>query len=87
MAKDNTAKQDTSSVLDISGFDEVNELLHNRKKLFWLNFQTGLVRGAATAIGFAIAIVIIGYLVIIFGGIPVIGDVLHDINSAATPPK
>ncbi len=75
-------KQDAEALSSSLGLNEINELLRNKKKLWWLNFQTGFVRGLAGVIGAAIAIVIIGFLVTYFGGLPYIGHILQQIGAA-----
>lgn len=67
---------------NLTGLDTLNELLHNKRKLFWLNIQTGFVRGVAGVVGAAIAIVLIGFLVTKLGGLPYIGDFLQSLESA-----
>lgn len=68
----------------MAGLDTLNELLHNKRKLLWLNIQTGFVRGVAGVLGAAIAIVLIGFLVAKLGGLPYIGDFLHNLESATS---
>ncbi len=68
---------------DILSLDAALELLQDRRKLFWLNFKAGFVRGFAGALGAIIALVIIGYLVSNLGGMPIIGDFIKDIGEAA----
>ncbi|MFO0862411.1 MAG: DUF5665 domain-containing protein [Candidatus Saccharibacteria bacterium] len=64
------------------GLEQINELLGNKKKLWWLNFQTGFVRGFAGVLGAAVIIVLIGFLVTVFGGLPYIGHILQQIGAA-----
>lgn len=73
-----SAKQLTDSL----ALDEINQLLHNKKKLWWLNFQTGLTRGFGGILGAAVAIVFIGLIVSLFGGLPYIGHFLLKIGDA-----
>ncbi len=68
---------------DVLSLDAALELLQDRRKLFWLNFKAGFVRGFAGALGAIIALVIIGYLVSNLGGMPIIGDFIKDIGEAA----
>lgn len=68
---------------DVLSLDAVLELLQDRRKLFWLNFKAGFVRGFAGALGAIIALVIIGYLVSNLGGVPIVGDFIKDIGEAA----
>lgn len=78
-----TPAQNAKTLLDASGFDAINELLHKPAKLFWLNFRTGFTRGFAGIIGAAAAIVIIGFVVAMLGGLPYIGDFLTALGNAA----
>lgn len=75
--------QNTKRTLDAAGFDAINELLHKPTKLFWLNFRTGFTRGFSGVLGAAVAIVIIGFVVALFGGLPYIGDFLQALGKAA----
>jgi hypothetical protein len=76
------AKQDTVKVTDSIALDNINELLGNHKKLWWLNFKTGLIRGFSGVLGAALAIVIIGFLVAQLGGLPWIGEFFKKIGEA-----
>ncbi len=67
---------------DLLGLDVVNELLSKPGKLWWLNFKTGLIRGFAGVLGAALAIVIIGFIVAQFGGLPIIGEFFKKIGEA-----
>lgn len=62
------------------------ELLQNRRKFAWLNFRAGIYRGLGGVVGAALAIVLIGYLVVIFGGVPWIGNFINDINDSVPKP-
>ncbi len=65
------------------GMDEFIELLNNPRRLAWLNFYTGFIRGLASVVGAAIAIVLIGAAVAYLGGIPLIGEFIKKIGEAA----
>lgn len=67
---------------ELISLDGVLEMIDNPKKLFWLNFKSGFVRGFAGIIGAAVAILLIGFLVAQFGGLPLIGDFLKSISEA-----
>lgn len=82
MTKKNSSQTNTELIASL-GLEQINELLANKKKLWWLNFQTGFVRGFAGVLGAAVVIVIIGFLVTIFGGLPYIGHILQQIATAA----
>lgn len=69
---------------DSVSLDTVAELLHNPRKLWWLNFKTGLTRGFAGVLGAALAIVIIGFLVAKLGGLPIVGDFLREVGNATS---
>ena len=72
-------KVDPHSIISLDG---VMELIQNPRKLLWVNFKAGFVRGFAGVIGAALAIVIITFLVAKLGGIPLIGDFLKHIGDA-----
>lgn len=59
------------------------EMLNSPKRLAWLNFYTGFIRGLASVVGAAIAIVLIGAAVAYLGGIPLIGEFIQKIGEAA----
>ncbi len=65
--------------------DGIIEILDNPKKLFWLNFKAGFIRGFAGILGAALAIIIIGFLVARLGGVPLIGDIINQIGDAVKP--
>lgn len=71
------------SIADAIGLDQINELLANQRKLTWMNIKVGMLRGFGGVIGAALAILIIGFLVTELGGLPIIGEFLHKIGSAA----
>lgn len=79
--------QKTPRATELLSLDAALELLQDRRKLFWLNFKAGFVRGFAGVIGAVLAILIIGYLVANLGGVPVIGDFIKDIGEAAQTTK
>lgn len=82
--KKSTQKISATEVLSLDG---ILELLQDSKKLFWLNFKAGFVRGFAGVIGAIVALLLVGYIVANFGGLPVIGDVIKDIGEAAQTTK
>ena len=60
---------------------EFVELLENKRKFAWLNFKAGVYRGIGGVVGVALTIVVIGYLVYLLGGIPIIGNFIRDIQT------
>lgn len=86
-AKPTRPKELTNTAEDIKkslSFDAVVELIQSPWKLFWLNFKTGFVRGFAGVLGAAVAVVLIGFLVTIFGGLPYIGTLIKSIEHAVS---
>ncbi|MEI6581367.1 MAG: DUF5665 domain-containing protein [bacterium] len=71
----------------IISLDGVMEILTNPKKLFWLNFKAGFVRGFAGVLGAALAIILISLMVAKLGGVPVIGEFIKQIGSAVKSAK
>lgn len=65
------------------GADEFVNLLNDRWRFAWLNMKAGIMRGIGLTIGVALAIVILGYLVTVLGGIPIIGDFISAVNESA----
>ncbi len=76
------SSKDNQEIVASLGLEQINELLGNKKKLWWLNFQTGFIRGFAGVLGAAVVIVLIGFLVTVFGGLPYIGHILQQIGAA-----
>ena len=81
MSKKHKAKP--SVLAETLGLDQVNELLSNDKKLYWMNIKVGILRGFGGVLGAALAILLIGFLVSKFGGAPVIGEFIHKVGQAA----
>ena len=75
--KNKTNKLEVNSVISL---DQVLELLHDKKKLYWLNFKAGFIRGFAGVLGAALAVVLLGYLVASFGGLTIIGDFISQLG-------
>lgn len=65
------------------GMDEFIELLNSPRRLTWLNFHTGFVRGVGATVGAAVALVLLGLIVTYFGGLPFIGEFIRSVGSAA----
>lgn len=74
----------SKSITDSIGLDQINDLLANQRKLTWLNIKVGMLRGFGGVIGAALAILLIGFLVAKFGGLPIIGDFLQKIGNATS---
>lgn len=74
----------SKSITDSIGLDQINDLLANQRKLTWLNIKVGMLRGFGGVIGAALAILLIGFLVAKFGGLPIIGDFLQKISNATS---
>lgn len=72
---------------DLVSLDGILEILKNKRKLLWLNFKAGFVRGFAGVIGAALAIVLIGFVVAKLGGLPVIGEFIKQIGDAVKTAK
>ena len=86
MASKKPAKKDdvtdAARVAGLFSSTEFVELLHNRRKFAFLNFRAGLYRGVGGVIGAALAIVLLGYLVYLLGGVPLIGTFFRDIQNS-----
>ena len=72
---------------DLLSLDAILETLKSRRKLFWLNFKAGFVRGFAGVFGAAVAILIIGLMVTYLGGIPFVGEFINKIGEAVKTSK
>lgn len=83
MAKPKSQLDHAQGAASKVSFDDFIEMLNSPKRLAWLNFYTGFVRGLASVIGAAIAIVLIGLAVTYLGGIPLIGEFIKQVGQAA----
>lgn len=50
------------------------------RALLWRSFLAGLLSGLGATIGVSVIIVLIGYLIRHFGGLPVVGNWLNDLG-------
>ncbi len=64
------------------GAEEFVELLNDRWRFAWLNFRAGVYRGIGLTIGVALIVVLLGWAVTVFGGIPYIGDFVLQIEQS-----
>jgi len=69
------------------GVDELIEVLNSPKRLVWLNFYTGFMKGAGGVLGAAFMLVLIGFALQYLGGVPVIGQFINSIAQAAKVQK
>ncbi|MCC7289265.1 hypothetical protein IT414_02665 [bacterium] len=65
------------------GVDELIEVLNSPKRLAWLNFYTGFLKGAGGVLGAAVVLVLLGLAVRYLGGVPWIGELIRQIGQAA----
>lgn len=91
MSKNNSTKPSAKRINDIKqlsrsgsvvGVDELIDLLNSPKRLGWLRFYGGLMAGIGGVIGAAVVIVLLGVAVKYLGGVPWIGNLLHQISTA-----
>lgn len=63
------------------GVAEYVEMMRHPRRLFWINFWSGVARGLGTAIGFTILAAVVLYFLqhIILLNLPIIGDFIADI--------
>ena len=63
------------------GVAEYVEMLRHPRRLFWINFWSGIARGLGMAIGFTILAAVVLYLLqrVILLNLPLIGDFIADI--------
>lgn len=66
------------------GAEEFVGLLNDRWRFAWLNFRAGIYRGIGLTVGIALAIVLLGWMVAVFGGLPYIGDFVRSVQENAT---
>lgn len=67
-------------VANLVSAEEFINLLNDRRRFAWLNFRAGIYRGFGLTLGVALTVVILGWMVVIFGGIPYIGDFIRAIQ-------
>lgn len=65
---------------NLAALDEVISLVGNKPRFIWLNLVAGFLRGIGGVIGAALAIVLIGYIVSLLGGLPLIGNFIREIQ-------
>lgn len=73
-------RTDADKIAGLLAFDSMIELVQTKRKFFWLNFSAGLWRGIGGVVGAALAIVLLGYIVSLFGGLPLLGNFLRDVQ-------
>lgn len=63
------------------GVAEYVEMMRHPRRLFWVNFWSGIARGLGMAIGFTILAAVVLYFLqrMILLNVPVIGDFIADI--------
>ena len=79
----NKSKDPARATVQLSGFDEMMTLINTPHKLAWLRFYSGLMGGIGATLGAAFALVLLGFAIKHLGGVPWIGDLLHQIGNAA----
>jgi hypothetical protein len=73
-------RSDADKIAGLLAFDAMIELVQTKRKFFWLNLSAGLLRGVGAVLGAALAIVLLGYIVSLLGGLPLLGSFLRDIQ-------
>lgn len=71
--------ENLSRKMDNMRVAEYVEMVSNPKKVIWMNFLAGLVRGLGTGIGFTILAAIILYLMRRWVNLPVIGQLIAEL--------
>lgn len=67
----------------VIGLNDLIEILNSPKRLGWLKFYSGLMTGVGATLGAAIIVVLLAVAVKYLGGVPWIGNLLHEISNAA----
>ncbi|WDV47598.1 DUF5665 domain-containing protein [Clostridiaceae bacterium M8S5] len=82
----NKKLDDISDQLEKAKIAEYVDMMHNRRRLLYVNFLSGLARGFGMAIGFTILGAIALYILnrMITWNLPVIGDFIADIVKIVT---
>lgn len=58
----------------------IDSAYHNPGQLMWRNFLGGLFSGLGATIGVAIVVLILGFMIRQFGGLPIIGQWLNELG-------
>lgn len=74
-------REEADKMAGLLAFDSMIELVQSKRKFFFLNFMAGLWRGVGGVVGVALAVVLIGYIVSLLGGLPLFGGFLRDIQN------
>ena len=67
-------------VAGVFSASELVKIINSRRRFAWINFQAGLYHGVGATVGVALAIILIGFLVYLLGGLPFIGTFLRDLQ-------
>lgn len=72
---------DISISLEKTGIAEYVDMIHNPRRLLYINFWTGVVRGFGMAIGFTLLAALVIYILqkLLLINMPLIGDFIADI--------
>ena len=71
-----------TKIAEIFSASELVELINDRWRFAWINFRAGFYRGVGTTLGIATVVVLIGYLVVILGGVPGVGSFIKSIRDS-----
>lgn len=68
-------------VMEKTGIAEYVDMIHNPRRLLFINFWTGVVRGFGMAIGFTLLAALVIYILqkLLVINMPLIGDFIADI--------
>ncbi len=89
-------KNRTGSPLTRSDYEKLGQQLESlfinfdpsRRKIFWVNFWLGVLRGFGAVIGATVGIAILIYILSLFSQIPLIGpfvnNIKHTVNTTQT---
>lgn len=58
----------------------IDKAYHHPGQLAWRSFLSGLMSGLGATVGVAIIVLVLGFLIRQFGGLPVIGNWLNDLG-------
>lgn len=77
----NRKMEDMAETMHKIGVAEYVEMLRHPRRLFWINFWSGVARGLGMAIGFTLLAALVLYLLqhIILLNVPLIGNFIADI--------
>lgn len=96
MAEQDAKDNKTGSPLSAKDYEKIGRQLEalfvgfnpSRRKIFWMNFLLGVLRGFGTVVGATIGVAILIWILSLFSQIPLVGpfvnNIKHTVNTSTT---